>query len=182
MKGDPLNANPFSIVNSKPLRTLYEAPAELLANEVKTAGSTPMPGGAAFFRRLSDEEWQRVASKVVGTLVDEPILFGSGSAGVPEDFQPALRDAIYKLAHYPKYRVIISGYVSPGSDPQADQQLSEERAQVIKRYLVEQGGVQEDRIFAQGLGSTELPVRLPDESDAALKRRARRARIYLAQE
>ncbi len=182
LKGDPLAGNPFSIVNSKPLRTLSEAPAELLANDVKTPGPTPMPGGAAFFRRLSDDEWQRIAQKVVGTLVDEPIIFGSGSSGVPEDFQPVLRDAIYKLAHYPKYRVVINGYVSPGSDPQADQQLSAERALVIKRYLVEQGGVQEDRIFAQGLGSIDLPARLPDESDAAWKRRARRAKIYLAQE
>jgi len=182
IKGDPLNGNPFSIVNSKPLRTLYEAPAELLANEVRMPGPTPMPGGAAFFRRLSDDEWKRVSGKVVGTLVDEPIIFGSGSSGVPDDFQPNLRDAIYKLAHYPKYRVIVNGYVSPGSDPQADQQLSEERALVIKRFLVEEGGVQEDRIYAQGLGSTDLPGRLPDESDAAWKRRARRAKIYLAQE
>jgi outer membrane protein OmpA-like peptidoglycan-associated protein len=141
-----------------------------------------MPGGAAFFRRLSDAEWQGVVGKVVGTLVDEPIIFGSGSSGVPEDFQPVLRNAVYKLAHYPKYRVIISGYVSPGGDPQADQQLSEERAEVIKRYLVEQGGVQEERVFAQGLGSTDLPAKAPDESDAAWKRRARRAKIYLAQE
>jgi outer membrane protein OmpA-like peptidoglycan-associated protein len=169
-------------VNSKPLRTLFEAPAELLAGEIKTPGSTPMPGGAAFFRRLSDDEWRRVAGHVVGTLVDEPIIFGSGSAGIPEDFQATLRDAVYKLAHYPKYRVIINGYVSPGADPQADQQLSEERALVIKRYLVEQGGVQEDRIFSQGLGSTDLPTKSPDESDTAWKRRARRAKIYLAQE
>jgi outer membrane protein OmpA-like peptidoglycan-associated protein len=182
LKGDPLAGNPFSIVNSKPLRTLFEAPAELLANEVRTPGPTPMPGGAAFFRRLSDDEWRRVAGKVVGTLVDEPIIFGSGSAGIPEDFQATLRDAVYKLAHYPKYRVIINGYVSPGADPQADQQLSEERALVIKRYLVEQGGVQEDRIFSQGLGSTDLPAKSPDESDTAWKRRARRAKIYLAQE
>ena len=182
LKGDPLAGNPFSIVNSKPLRTLNDAPAELLANEVKLTGPTPMPGGAAFFRRLGDEEWKRVTQKVVGTLVDEPIIFGSGSSGVPEDFQPTLRDAIYKLAHYPKYRVVINGYVSPGSDPQADQQLSEERALVIKRYLVEQGDVQEDRIFAQGLGSTDLPTKLPGESEAAWKRRARRAKIYLAQE
>lgn len=186
VKGDPFNGNPFSIVNSKPLRTLHEAPAELLASELLNArtsvGPTPMPGGAAFFRRLTDDEWKRVTGKVVGTLVDEPIIFGSGSSGVPEDFQPVLRDAIYKLAHYPKYRVVINGYVSPGSDPQADQQLSAERAQVIKRYLVEQGGVQEDRIFTQGLGSTDLPAQLADESDAAWKRRARRAKIYLAQE
>ncbi|MEI9893353.1 MAG: phosphate ABC transporter substrate-binding/OmpA family protein [Chthoniobacter sp.] len=182
LKGDPFNGNPFSIVNSKPLRTLSEAPAELLASEVKTPGPSPMPGGAAFFRRLSDDEWKRAATKIVGTLVDEPIIFGSGSSGVPEDFQPALRDALYKLAHYPKYRVIINGYVSPGNDPQADQQLSEERAQGIKRYLIEEGGVQEDRIFAQGLGSTDLPAMLPDESDAAWKRRARRAKIYLTQE
>jgi outer membrane protein OmpA-like peptidoglycan-associated protein/ABC-type amino acid transport substrate-binding protein len=182
VKDDPFNGNPFSIVNSKPLRTLNEAPAELLANEVKMPGPTPLPGGAAFFRRLSDEEWKRAAAKTVGTLVDEPIIFGSGSSGVPEDFEPTLRDALYRLAHYPKYRVIVSGYVSPGDDPQADQQLSEERALTIKRYLVEQGGVQEDRIFAQGLGSTDLPTKLPDESDAAWKRRARRAKIYLAQE
>lgn len=182
IKGDPLAGNPFSIVNSKPLRTLFEAPAELLAGEIKTPGPTPMPGGAAFFRRLSDDEWRRVAGRIVGTLVDEPIIFGSGSAGIPEDFQATLRDAVYKLAHYPKYRVIINGYVSPGNDPDADQRLSEERALVIKRYLAGQGGVQEDRIFAQGLGSTELPAKSPDESDAAWKRRARRAKIYLAQE
>jgi outer membrane protein OmpA-like peptidoglycan-associated protein/ABC-type amino acid transport substrate-binding protein len=182
IKGDPFNGNPFSIVNSKPLRKVYEAPAELLANEIVAPGPTPLPGGAVFFRRLSEEDWKRVADKVVGTLVDEPIIFGSGSAGVPEDFQPTLREAIYKLAHYPKYRVIINGYVSPGSDAEADRQLSEERALVIKRFLVEQGGVQEDRIYTQGLGSSDLPSRETDESEAAWKRRARRAKIYLAQE
>ena len=183
LKGDPLSGNPFSIVNSKPLHTLSEAPAELLVGEVKTApGPTPMPGGAAFFRRLSDEEWKGVSEHVVGTLVDEPIIFGSGSSGVPEDFQPVLQDALYRLAHYPKYRVIVNGYVSPGSDPAADQVLSQDRAQVIKRFLVEQGGVQEDRIYAQGLGAADLPARLPEESDAAWKRRSRRAKIYLAQE
>jgi outer membrane protein OmpA-like peptidoglycan-associated protein len=89
---------------------------------------------------------------------------------------------MYRLAHYPKYRVIVNGYVSPGDDPEADRKLSEERALVIKRFLVEQGGVQEDRIYTQGLGSTDLPVHMSDESDAAWKRRARRAKIYLAQE
>ena len=52
----------------------------------------------------------------------------------------------------------------------------------IFKSVVEQGGVQEDRIFAQGLGSSDLPARLPDEGDAAWKRRCRRAKIYLAQE
>lgn len=182
IQGDPLNGNPYGIINSKPLRTLHETPAELLTNEIRTGDPPPMPGGSAFFRHLGEEEWKRVAGRLVGTLVDEPILFGSGSSDVPEDFQPTLRDAVYRLAHYPRYRVIISGYVSPGDDPEADRRLSEERAVVIKRFLVEQGGVQEDRIYSQGLGSTDLPSHTSDESDAAWKRRARRAKIYLAQE
>ena len=44
-----------------------------------------------------------VSANVVGTLVDEPIIFGSGSSEVPEDFEPVLREALYKLARkYPK--------------------------------------------------------------------------------
>jgi outer membrane protein OmpA-like peptidoglycan-associated protein len=76
----------------------------------------------------------------------------------------------------------VNGYVSAGPDPQADQQLSADRAQAIKHYLIETGGVQEDRIYAQGFGSGDLPEKLPDESEAAWKRRSRRAKIYLVQE
>lgn len=179
LPGDPLHGNPLSILQSKPVRTLSEAPAEIAPADVRSATTPP---GELFFRRLTDDEWARVAQHTVGTLVDEPIIFGSGSAGIPEDFQATLRDAIYKLAHYPKYRVIVNGYVSPGDDPAADQQLSADRAEAIKRYLVEEGHVPEDRIFARGLGSAETPARFADESDAAWKRRCRRAKIYLAQE
>jgi len=180
VKGDPLGGNPYSIVNSTVLKALAKAPGALVADMPKLVKIAPPD--QPFFRALTAEEWQRVSGRVVGTLVDEPILFENGSSGIPEEFQAALRDAVYKLAHYPKYRLVVNGYVSPGSDPAADQALSAERAASIKRFLIEDGGVQEERINAVGKGATELPTRYEDESDAAWKRRCRRARIFFVQE
>ena len=181
VKGDPLGGNPYSIINSTVLKAVAKAPGALAADAPRLAKPAPT-ADQPFFRALTGEEWQRVSARVVGTLVDEPILFENGSSGIPEEFQAVLRDAVYKLAHYPKYRLIVDGYVSPGSDPAADQALSGERAASIKRFLVEDGGVQEERIHAVGKGATDLPARGEDESDAAWKRRCRRARIFFVQE
>ena len=114
-----------------------------------------------------------------GTLIDEPIVFAPGRAEIPEDFQGTIRDAVPKLANYPNFRVVVEAHVSPGDSPEADQTLSDERALEVKRFLVAECQVPEDRVLARGKGSTETPQRYPNESDAAWNRSARRARIFL---
>ena len=57
--------------------------------------------------------------------------------------------------------------------------LSAERALSIKGYLVGVCSVNENRILAEGLGSTNLPQQYPGESSRAWKRRCRLAKVFL---
>ena len=166
---------------SKPLLSISEDPKARADFAVSRPGAISKPG-RKFFRPLSPEQWQKVAEQKVGTLVDEPITFGSGQAEIPDDFRELLKAAVHKLAHYPNHRIVIDAHVSPGSDPEADQELSQQRALSIKAFLVKQCNVAEERILARGLGGSNPPQKYPNEGLRAWKRRCRRARVYLAQE
>jgi outer membrane protein OmpA-like peptidoglycan-associated protein len=180
LPGDPLQGNPYTIVNSKVLQEIFLKPGRNVM-ESASPGSL-VKSSTKFFRKLSDEEWLKLAKNIAGTLIDKPITFGVGQSEIPEEFQILVQDAVYKLAHYPNHRIVIEAYVSAGEDPTTDQELSEQRALTIKSFLVKECNVMEERIWARGLGSTNPPGMFPDESIQAWKRRCRRAKIYLAQE
>jgi outer membrane protein OmpA-like peptidoglycan-associated protein len=137
---------------------------------------------SGFYRPLTDAEWDALSRKVRGTLLDQPITFRPGSTEIPEDFQDELRDAVPKLRHYPTYRILVEAHVSTSGDTEADQLLSEERALAVKRFLMWECGVADERVRSIGKGATEPVVRVPGESGTAFDRRNRRARLVLVGE
>ncbi|MEM7011022.1 MAG: OmpA family protein, partial [Verrucomicrobiota bacterium] len=134
------------------------------------------------FRPLSENEWSQLNQQLLGTLIDRPITFPSGQARIPDEFQPDLEAAASKLKHYPTYRVIVQAHVSEGSDPAADMMLSQERAEAIRDYLVNDANVAANRIRAMGMGAIEPVEKREGESLAAWKRRCRRAKIFIAED
>jgi len=137
---------------------------------------------SGFYRPLTDAEWDVLSRKVRGTLLDQPITFRPGSTEIPEDFQDELRDAVPKLRHYPTYRILIEAHVSASGDSEADQALSEERALAVKRFLMWECGVADERVRNVGKGASEPVSRMPGESDTGFERRNRRARLVLVGE
>jgi outer membrane protein OmpA-like peptidoglycan-associated protein len=57
------------------------------------------------------------------------------------------------MAKYPEMRVELSGHTDNTGGDDVNQNLSEDRAQAVYKYLVEQG-VSEDRLVARGYGAT----------------------------
>jgi outer membrane protein OmpA-like peptidoglycan-associated protein len=162
------------LVNSNPIKTNASAKEVEAVHRYATKGYV-----SGYFPPLSRDQWNGVKGRITGTFIDEPVIFGSGQAILSEEFRDKLRAASGKLAHYPNHRIVIQANVSPGSDSAVDLSLSSERALSIKGYLVGVCSVNENRILAEGLGSTNLPQQYPGESSRAWKRRCRLAKVFL---
>jgi len=175
LKADPLRGNARSIVNSAFLEKAGGDQAVATAPSIASAQPS-----SNHFKPLSEDQWRGLMDNPVGTLLDRPIVFASGRATVPEEFQIELKGATDKLAHYPDFRVVVQAHVSKGSDPEADQQLSQQRADAIRDLLVKTTDMPAERIRAFGIGAEQLLEKMDGESLAAWKRRCRRARVFIA--
>jgi outer membrane protein OmpA-like peptidoglycan-associated protein len=67
-----------------------------------------------------------------------------------------------------KYRFMVAGHTDAKGNPQYNQQLSERRAQAVRRYLVD-NGVEPQRLQAVGYGAEHLAQ--PDHPEDAANRR-----------
>jgi len=189
LKSDPFRGNPQLITNTAFLADLSKARPSL-ATPKGGPGTFRIPGvdpprangGSRFFRQLTAPEWKQVSDNITGTLVDRPIVFATGTATVPEQFVADLAKASEKLTHYPTQRIIVQAHVSAGSDPEADQQLSQQRAEAIRDRLIAEAKIPPERIHAMGMGSSDPVARIDGESTKAWKRRCRRARVFLAED
>ncbi len=172
---------PVALPSNDPLSLIYRP----LVNRIATnrgdipALSARRTAGAGFYKPLTDAEWDALSGKVRGTLLDRPITFRPGSTEIPDDFQDQLREAVPKLRHYPSYRIVVEAHVAASDQPEADQQLSDERALAVKRFLMWECGVPDERIRSIGKGAAEPPKRLTGESETSYERGRRRARLVL---
>jgi len=175
------HGQPVALPGGDPMGILY---AQTLAGIGKNRAGIPelISAGyrsAAYYPPLSGEEWTALSKKMRGTLLDEPITFRPGSTEVGEEFQDVLRAAAPKLAHYPAYRIVVEAHVTPSDQPGADHALSKQRADAVKRFLVWECRVPEDRVLAIGAGGSDPPPVIAGEGSRAWERRTRRARIML---
>jgi outer membrane protein OmpA-like peptidoglycan-associated protein len=69
--------------------------------------------------------------------------------------KPVLDAVSALLKAEPHAKVYIDAYCDPVGGPKLNQQLSDERAAVVKAYLVKHG-VSADRLVARGLGATNF--------------------------
>jgi OmpA-OmpF porin, OOP family len=80
--------------------------------------------------------------------------FDSGSAQV----KPEYRGEIAKVAQYlkenPTTTAVIEGHTDNVGEPQANMKLSQQRAENVVNYLVDNFGVERARLSAKGYGST----------------------------
>jgi outer membrane protein OmpA-like peptidoglycan-associated protein len=85
------------------------------------------------------------------TFIIEGINFESGSAEITEDSHIALMQIVDQLEAFPKTKFKIVGHTDNRGSKVKNKQLSKERANSVKEFLVEKG-ISSSRLKTQGMG------------------------------
>ena len=87
-------------------------------------------------------------------LVFEDIYFDFDKSTLTKEAQAILKKNIRILQENPQTAIRIKGYTSAAGSEAYNQKLSERRANAVKTYLVNEGGMTPDRFVAIGYGET----------------------------
>jgi len=94
-------------------------------------------------KRISDNELQLIMEKGIG--------FNSGSYHLAADIYSALNSVALILSEYPDSQLLVMGHTDSSGSDSTNQTLSEQRANSVGRYLINQK-VAPTRIATQGAG------------------------------
>jgi len=168
---DPLEGNPYTIINSSLLDKLVKSVPAMVGRQ----GGSPVD-----FTPLSDAAWTGL--REIGTLRVEPITFQTGG----EHLDDTGKEQVDKIAallinNYPGYRVAVRGHTGAG-DAEENTKLSHSRAQVVVQYLIAVHAIDPDRFHAEGKGALQPSPRKPGESERAYRYRLPRVEFVLLEE
>jgi outer membrane protein OmpA-like peptidoglycan-associated protein/DNA-binding transcriptional LysR family regulator len=169
---DPLpDGDPYRITNR-----------QFVADLSERSGATVGDGGdrAHRFPPLDEAGWARL--KEIGSLKMDPIGFRRGTADLAYEGKLELDRLAERLVHYPNFRILVKGHTGIVGDPEANLQLSQDRAEAVARYLMVTYGIDPSRMRILGYGSSRPLPRLPGESDRAYGYRLPRVEVTLAAE
>ncbi len=112
-----------------------------------------------------DQVKQMVASKQIS-----PITFKTGSAELLADSSATL-DKVAEIAKkYPDLKLRVEGHTDSVGSDSFNQQLSQDRANSVRDYLVAKGGVSADQVTPVGFGETR-PIASNDTADGRAQNR-----------
>lgn len=100
------------------------------------------------------DEIPKEVEKFTGSI--KGITFVQGSAKIMKGSDTTLQAAADVLQKYPSIKLEITGHTSSEGNKDVNQKLSEDRAEAVKKWLVDHG-VPDDRINARGLGP-DVPI------------------------
>jgi flagellar motor protein MotB len=104
-------------------------------------------------------------------LIFKNIEFDGGKSEIKKDMEPILDRIVLYLVDHPTYRLKIGGHTDSSGDPDLNMELSQRRADAIKKYLATKGKFSEDRIDSFGYGSTEPLKDEMNDEDMKINRR-----------
>ena len=93
--------------------------------------------------------------RAVAANLQPSVIFRQGKSVIdPAQYASISMIATYLKAHKDA-KVKVSGYASPEGSKEINQKLSEERANIVKKALVNRYKISADRITTEGLGATD---------------------------
>jgi len=100
------------------------------------------------------------------------VLFDYDKAALKPEAEQALKKVAVVLSQFPESKVTVEGYTDSKGTKASNMQLSRERAQAVKDWLVKNGGVLATNISTKGFGEQYpvAPNRNKDGSDNPLGR------------
>lgn len=120
----------------------------------------------------------RLVEKYVRNYTLEDVYFETGSYKLTEDSWVAMHKLLQALEFNPKMKVEIAGHTDNVGNPQANLNLSQQRANSLVNWLVKKG-INQERLIAKGYGDKE-PV--ADNSSPEGRSRNRRTEIRIIEE
>lgn len=116
-----------------------------------------------------------VELSILPTSLAEPVRFENGSSQIPPPAATRLNRLAQWLKENPGAALVISGHSDSAGDLERNRVLSEQRAQTVRSYLIEQG-IAPARLSAIGHGQTHP---LADNDSATGRALNRRVEIQL---
>lgn len=109
-----------------------------------------------------------------GRLATHGVLFETGSARIQPESTPTLQDIARMLNQHSDLRLRIEGHTDNVGNAEANQRLSEERAQAVLDHLVNREGIDLQRLEAVGMGEMN-----PAADNSTLEGRQTNRRVEL---
>lgn len=144
---------------------------ERMVNAPRTAGFTPTALAIAFHANDADFEKEKMfirnfrfaeGGKTMREQLDEDghvvthgIYFDVNSDKIRAESYKTLADITQMLTDAPELRVLIEGHTDNDGTDEANMDLSQRRAESVKRYLVDVSRIDVSRLDARGFGESK---------------------------
>jgi OmpA-OmpF porin, OOP family len=90
-----------------------------------------------------------------GRVATQGIFFDTGSDHIRPESTPTLKEIGTMLKEHPELKLVIEGHTDNVGKPEANQALSEKRANAVRQYLVDSYQIDGSRLQAKGLGQSK---------------------------
>ncbi|MGB0748332.1 MAG: phosphate ABC transporter substrate-binding/OmpA family protein [Magnetospiraceae bacterium] len=180
LNGNPLpGQDPRRVTNSDPVAKLFArgVTGGAGANTPQTISENSLERD---FPALDAAGWAGL--REVGTLKVRPIIFQSGKEALTLAGKEELDKAVAALKSYPNFRVVVEGHTNTRGDAEANQALSQERAEAVGRYLHVTYNIDRDRLRTVGHGGERPLPRKPGEPYRGYMDRLSRVELHLMAE
>jgi outer membrane protein OmpA-like peptidoglycan-associated protein len=104
------------------------------------------------------------------------IVFDSNSAIIKSEFYPELERLVAFMTEHPQVKVVLEGHTDDRGNDQFNQDLSQRRVDAVMTLLINQFGIDGQRLRAQGFGELK-PVAGNESADGRMKNRRVVAKI-----
>ncbi|MDQ6997607.1 MAG: OmpA family protein [Mariprofundus sp.] len=121
-------------------------------------------------QRRSQIEIERLQNENLKITMNSEISFASNSAKLTPSFHNTLDKVADILSRYPRTSINITGHTDSRGSAQYNQQLSEQRAQAVKWYLMDRG-MASNRIGVEGRGESQPRASNDTQAGMQLNRR-----------
>ncbi|UII21233.1 OmpA family protein [Fulvivirga ligni] len=118
-----------------------------------------------------EKELHRQTTPISSKIKFESMEFEENRADLTTPMYGDLDKIADFLLDNPDYKLKINGHTDSDGQENFNLKLSQDRADIIKEYLVHFGGVEENRVTAKGYGSSKPIVKEITEEDKHLNRR-----------
>jgi OOP family OmpA-OmpF porin len=147
----PMETTEYQITSVGPGGTIYEF-AKVSVNP-KPAPPPPPPPPPEPVKEVAPAPAPAPPKVIEKTTLR--VNFDTNKAVIRKADSAELQKAVDLVKKYPEAKVVVVGYTDDRGSDTYNQKLSEKRAQAVKKYLVDKGGVKADRITAEGKGEAD---------------------------
>ena len=116
------------------------------------------------FEKARQEFQAQQSGRSLSMNLSGDLLFDYDKAALKPEAELALKKVAVVLSQFPESQVTVEGYSDAKGAASANMQLSRERAQAVKDWLVKNGGVAASNISTKGFGE-QYPVASNTKAD-----------------